>query len=347
MDRNELDEVVSKILNSRHPNSEEALPLQSTITQLIENVQEIFKNEKSLLRINGEITIVGDIHGNVDDLIRILQTCNYPPEQNFLFLGDYVDRGACSVEVLLLLFSLKVLYPQNIYILRGNHECEELTSIFGFKQECETKLSTEIYEMFINCFSYMPFAAVVNNSIFCVHGGITPELTTLEDIESLTRPMLISDSPISNGILWSDPRMDIEDFKPNDRGAGCFFNAANLKSFLDSNNLSKLIRSHEYCQFGYEYPFGEEGNCITIFSNSDYCGINNYASVAIVTQDCSIEFKEFKPKGEEEYNKTRIDSPTWLLTSDSPKNSMIHPQFDLTEDQLFGIIQSLDFTLDF
>ena len=236
MEKIELNDIVLAILTSRVQCCQDSSSISADkVEALIEASRKIFESMPSLLRLEGKYVVVGDLHGNLDDLIRILQQCSYPPDQNYLFLGDYVDRGAYGTEIMILLFALMVLYPKNVYMLRGNHECEELTTTFGFRSECSNKYSDKVYMKFMDCFRYMPFAAVINDEVFCTHGGISPDFDSLEQIEGLKKPMFISDSLISNGLLWSDPRADVDDYQPNDRGAGCYFNEKNLSEFLKKN----------------------------------------------------------------------------------------------------------------
>lgn len=318
----------------------------STVEALIEESRKIFESMPSLLRLEGNYVVVGDLHGNIDDLIRIFQQCSYPPKQRYVFLGDYVDRGAYGTDVMIFLFALMVLYPKNIYLLRGNHECEEMTTAFGFKNECVTKYSSDVYAKFIDCFRYMPFAAVINGRIFCTHGGISPDVGTLEQIEELEKPMYINESLISNGLLWSDPRADIDDYQENDRGAGYYYSEKNLDEFLKKNKLEMLIRSHEPCCLGYFLVF-ENNKCATIFSNGDYCGIRNDFAVAIVSKDSPVDYEVFNLFSHEEYLNHRIIFPDWILQEDNSQKTVCKQTIDFSEDQLFNYIQSFDFSLDF
>jgi diadenosine tetraphosphatase ApaH/serine/threonine PP2A family protein phosphatase len=289
------------------------MPPPERVLELISHCRALLALEPSIFTLHGDFVVVGDIHGNVDDLIRIFERTGYPPAARYLFLGDMVDRGPNSVEVVLMLFTLKVLFPAHVYLLRGNHECDTICAFYGFRAECEQKLNSEIYCRFIDCFRYLSFAATVNDRILCLHGGICPELRSLKDIEALGRPMLSLESPVSNGIVWSDPRAESSGWETSDRGSGYLFSNRILRDFLNANGLALLIRSHENCQSGYDRPFGNEGKCITVFSNSDYCGIGNDGAVAKVSEDCGVTFEVIRRLTRADAMKRRLVMPPWML----------------------------------
>lgn len=298
MKTSQIRQTILSILTSRmHGGQTQAsFPSNDTICEIIKTARNIFENESSLLELHGNYTVVGDIHGNIDDLLRIFERRGYPPTTNYLFLGDYVDRGAHSPEVIILLLCLKILYPQSLYMIRGNHECESVTSVYGFKRDCANRfgpnmysnycsissVGNRVYKKFIKCFKCLSYAAVINDSYLCVHGGISPYLKLLEDINELDKPMISAESEIASDIVWSDPLKDCNGFQPSDRGTGYFFNDKKLDIFLNNNGLKKLIRSHESCMEGVDFPLN---NCITVFSNTDYCGMNNKAAVIVIDQD--------------------------------------------------------------
>ncbi|CAM9524739.1 unnamed protein product, partial [Sphacelaria rigidula] len=169
--------------------------------------------EDNLLELKGETIVVGDLHGQFFDLLNILQTYGQPPSQQYLFLGDYVDRGRFSCEVALYLLSLKISFPSSVYLIRGNHETANQTAACGFKKECCSKYGLETYEKFLECFSALPVSATLHQegqdkSLFCVHGGISPRLGTLQDIRALNRRVEPVDGSLLADLLWSDPSDD-------------------------------------------------------------------------------------------------------------------------------------------
>ncbi|XP_039292325.1 serine/threonine-protein phosphatase PP2A catalytic subunit 1-like [Nilaparvata lugens] len=278
------------------------------LIQLCKIVSEIFAREPRLLRIKSPVYVLGDIHGNYPDvtfcesLLWRLGVKLSPA--NILFLGDYVDRGAFGVEVIAYLFSNKALCPQTIFMVRGNHEVREVQRTFTFKTECLKKFGKDqgvlVWEAVNRAFDNMPLAAVIDNQIFCCHGGIpAPWLCpTMESINEI--PLQLSEpeeqSPLAWDLLWNDPfRIQIQ--KPNRqqheelleydgfaqncrRGAGHVFNKTALNKFLSTNGLTHVIRAHEVMVAGFQVH--QSGKLLTVFSSSHYCGTNNGAACILV-----------------------------------------------------------------
>lgn len=168
------------------------------VEKLINVCTIILKAEGNLVYVNDPITVVGDIHGQFYDMIKLLTVGGDPDNTKYLFLGDFVDRGTFSVEVLLLIMGLKIRFPNTIFVLRGNHECRQMTATFNFRQECLAKYDQDIYEKFIDMFDSMPLSAIINSKFIAFHGGISPELKTIADINKLDR----FKEPPKAGILW-------------------------------------------------------------------------------------------------------------------------------------------------
>lgn len=152
---------------------------KSDLLDIVNCVTITLKKEPNIFKLKDPVIIVGDIHGQFYDLIALLDLGGDPGSNQYLFLGDYVDRGSFSIEVLILLYCAKITYPENIWMMRGNHECRQLTSYFNFKQECEVKYDIEVYEAIMNSFDAMPLGCIINNKFACVHGGISPTLETV------------------------------------------------------------------------------------------------------------------------------------------------------------------------
>lgn len=254
---------------------------KNTLVSLIKEIPLLFQKYPTVLDLHGDYVIVGDVHGNLHDMIRIFAHYGYPPERKYIFLGDYVDRGEYSVEVIFILFALCIKYPTHIYLLRGNHEFTRVNRRYGLYDEIKTKYNDEELFILLNeAFAYMPIAAILNNYYFLVHAGVNSvKETKIEEIKSLVRPIDdYEDSTIVN-LLWSDPTDDPGlNGTPNLRGVGCYFNENTVERFLRNSGLQKLIRGHQ-CVFGIETV--HDGLTMTIFSSSDYSEHNTGAAIEI------------------------------------------------------------------
>ena len=215
------------------------------------------------------------------DLLKILRVGGNPKENKYLFLGDYVDRGNFSVEVVILILCLKLNYPSNVFLIRGNHECRYMTSRFNFRGECLEKYDQETYNMFCDLFDSIPIAAVINNKFLALHAGISPELKTLKNLNKINRFGEPPKAGLFCDILWSDPVGNDKGelyqlYIPNkNRGISYVFGAKALADFLYKNNLLSLIRAHEVQINGYEmlnWKGASFPQVITVFSAANYCG---------------------------------------------------------------------------
>lgn len=165
-----------------------------------------------------------------------------------LFLGDYVDRGFNSVLVISLLLALKVRYPGKIWLLRGNHESKELNKCFGFYDECIQKYgNSDAWKLISDCYKYLPIAAIIDKSSFCCHGGLSPDFTTISEIENLSKPSNVPYDGALCDLLWSDPNTEepTKEWEVSPRGAGYFFGQPATEKFLHLNNFERIIRAHQ------------------------------------------------------------------------------------------------------
>lgn len=275
--------------------SGQTLPIFSTkeLSDVCEKCQTIFLNEQTVLNLQGDFIVVGDIHGNLFDIIRIFRNYGLPPKQKYLFLGDLIDRGCFSLLVVTLIFTLKIKFPDSIYSIRGNHEFKEVCSTSGFLEEIQdiykkTETANSIFETFLSVFDCLPLSAVINDSYFCVHGGIGPTFREIHQLTNVTRPLDELYGGISVEILWSDPSEDAEPFKDSERGAGYKFGLEAIHNFLKVNQFRLLIRSHQYVENGFEYSLNNQ--VLTVFSSSNYCGdSNNSNGVVIIKADSEKE----------------------------------------------------------
>jgi protein phosphatase len=272
------------------------------------------------------IKIFGNIHGDYIDLMRFLDIWGSPSESgdisgfDYLFLGNYVDKGCQSLEVICLLMALKLKYPKQIFMLRGNHEDRNVNKYLGLGQECNRRLGEDIndpnsiFQKLNDMFEYLPMAAIVNdkstnNKVFCVHAGISATNQKVEDIEKIQRPLKITLGQINNetqqmamDLLWSDPAIndDILGAHPNlvrdptKQNNMSVFGADIVDKFLKLNQLQLMIRGNQVCQEGIDRFAG--GQCITINSCTNYCNVyNNDASILVVQKKLVISPKIIKP----------------------------------------------------
>ena len=269
---------------------------ENVIKTLCIKAKEIFLKQSILLELGPCLNICGDIHGQFYDLLQLFELGGYPPEKNYLFLGDYVDRGKQSIETICLLFAYKIKYPENFFLLRGNHECSSVNRIYGFFDECKRRYSVKLWKNFIDCFNCLPIAAVIDDTIFCCHGGLSPDLTFIEQIKTILRPTDVPEYGMLCDILWSDPDKNAGDnFGPNERGISYTFSKKVLLQFLSDNKLELLCRAHQVVEEGYEF-FGNK-NCVTVFSAPNYCGMfDNSGAIMVVDENLKCSFKIIKCK---------------------------------------------------
>jgi len=276
------------------------------ILKIIKISKKKFDQEGNILHTEDPLTIVGDIHGQFYDLIKLIKMCGSPKKRKYVFLGDYVDRGNFSIEVLLLLLSLKINFPGNILMLRGNHESKQMTSNFNFRKECLYKYDQEIYKSFIDLFNSLPLGCVINKRFITFHGGISPQLKSLEDLNKINRFKEPPGSGLFCDLLWSDPvekdsgEQRSEYIRNEKRGCSFTYGRKALTNFLARNKLGTLIRAHEVQIEGYKmFKWGEGTfpNLITLFSAPNYCdSYNNKGAVIKLSNDAlnitQISFSE-------------------------------------------------------
>ena len=238
---------------------------------ILKTVRDIFIKQPVLLELRPPLTVCGDTHGQYHDLLRIFDLGQYPPHTNYLFLGDYVDRGRQSIETVTLLFCYKILYPNNFFMLRGNHECSYINRLYGFYDECVEQYNPTMWKDFCDVFNYLPIAAIIDDKIFCIHGGISPELNSLDDIRNITRPIEVPEEGLLCDLLWSDPNNEVDEWEENDRGTSVCFGASRVNDFLNKFNFDLICRAHQAVMNGYEFPFFPDQTLVTIFSAPNYC----------------------------------------------------------------------------
>lgn len=272
----ELERIIESLYNA-------VIPSEKEVIEICSAVFPILLEEDNLLFLDPPTSIVGDIHGQFFDLLNMFTINGFLPSKKYLFLGDCVDRGAHSVETILLLLCLKIKYKDSLFLLRGNHESLLLTKTYGFKEECLEKYGLLVYFRICSLFTAFPLAAVINKNIFCVHGGIVEGLSLNKILEANR----LEDHPALCGLLWSDPSNEVDSFVESPRGEGFLFGEKAVREFMRINSIKYIVRSHQLVQEGYLINFG----CVyTIWSAPNYCySYGNLASIMSVHKDGEFE----------------------------------------------------------
>ncbi|KAH0562672.1 hypothetical protein GP486_002655 [Trichoglossum hirsutum] len=262
----DLDEMISRLLDAAYAGKiTKAVCLKNAeITAICSAAREVFLSQPALVELLPPVKIVGDVHGQYTDLIRMFEMCGFPPNANYLFLGDYVDRGKQSLETILLLLCYKLKFPENFFLLRGNHECANVTRVYGFYDECKRRCNIKIWKTFVDTFNTLPIAAIVAGKIFCVHGGLSPSLSHMEDIRQIARPTDVPDYGLLNDLLWSDPADMDADWEANERGVSYCFGKKVIMDFLQRHDFDLVCRAHMVVEDGYE--FFSDRILVTVFS---------------------------------------------------------------------------------
>eukprot|EP00768_Dysnectes_brevis_P005879 gnl/Dysnectes_brevis/4424_a5943_839.p1 GENE.gnl/Dysnectes_brevis/4424_a5943_839~~gnl/Dysnectes_brevis/4424_a5943_839.p1 ORF type:complete len:314 (-),score=48.18 gnl/Dysnectes_brevis/4424_a5943_839:104-1045(-) len=286
----DMDTIISEIKEHQ-----KLLPL-SVIRHLCEKVKETLSLEPNVVQVPAPVSIVGDIHGQLFDLLELFCISGLPPHTNYLFLGDYVDRGFYSIETICLLFALKVRFPRRITLLRGNHEARQITVNYGFFEECQRKFPSgqadAVWQMITDAFDFLPIAAVVASTFFAVHAGLSPCLHSVSQITAVPRCCEVPHEGLFADLLWSDPTPRINGFQRNGRGIGYLFGGDAVKKFLHDNKLMHILRAHQMCQKGYEVLFDD--TLSTVWSAPNYCDRNNLASVLEISTGLERTFNVFR-----------------------------------------------------
>ena len=302
-----IHKIIKKLKKARRGSICQELNIkEDECNYVIDKAYGILEKEESLLKISAPLYICGDIHGQYYDLLRVFDILKYPPQSTFLFLGDYVDRGKQSLECLLLLLCLKIKYPDKIFLLRGNHECEALNKMYGFFDECKRRLSIKCFKKIITLFNIMPISALINENILCMHGGLSKDLQNIEQINKILRPTDIPNEGLLCDILWSDPNESLnEDFGSNERNISVTFSKDVVKNFLEKNNLDLICRAHQVVEEGFE--FFSDMKLVTIFTAPNYMGeFDNNGGILEVGEDLLCKFHVLRPNFERNGNRKRI-----------------------------------------
>ena len=292
----DIEDLIQRLLDAGYSGKRtKNVCLKNSEIQLIcSTAREVFLSQPSLLELSPPVKVVGDVHGQYGDLIRIFTKCGFPPSTNYLFLGDYVDRGKQSLETILLLLCYKIKYPENFFLLRGNHECANVTRVYGFYDECKRRCNIKTWKLFIDTFNTLPIAAIVAGKIFCVHGGLSPVLNSMDEIRNIARPTDVPDFGLLNDLLWSDPADTLNEWEDNERGVSYVFSKSAINKFLSKFGFDLVCRAHMVVEDGYE--FFNDRTLVTVFSAPNYCGeFDNWGAVMSVSEELLCSFELLDP----------------------------------------------------
>ncbi|KAI9253771.1 serine/threonine-protein phosphatase 4 catalytic subunit [Phascolomyces articulosus] len=272
---------------------------EQEVKELCQKAREILVEESNVQRVDAPVTICGDIHGQFHDLKELFTVGGECPDTNYLFMGDFVDRGFYSVETFLLLLALKVRYPDRITLIRGNHESRQITQVYGFYEECIRKYgSANVWRYCCEIFDYLSLSAIIDNKIFCVHGGLSPSITTLDQIRTIDRKQEVPHDGAMCDLLWSDPD-EIEGWGYSPRGAGYLFGGDVVQRFLHTNNLELIARAHQLVMEGYKLMFND--TIVTVWSAPNYCyRCGNIAAILKLDDGLNREYKIFDAAPQQE-----------------------------------------------
>jgi len=290
-----IDNTIARILyhGLKKPGASFVLD-QDDVKAIVLKARQIFKEQPMLLELNAPVHVLGDTHGDLPNLVQILEMGGNPKSNNYLFLGDMADRGKFGLEVLVLLFAFKCKRPENFFLLRGNHESDAQTSRYGFKPECVRKQNRALYSLLISTFNHMPVAAIVADKIFCCHGGPSFNMESMVDIINIPRPIEIPDSGLLADLLWNDPSHDVDGWATDRRGIGYAFGKTALREWMKKHKIELVLRAHQVVESGYEF-FDSKRLC-TLFSAPNYSnGYSNKAAIIKISPDLELSVKTINP----------------------------------------------------
>jgi serine/threonine-protein phosphatase 6 catalytic subunit len=275
-------------------------------------VKEILIEESNVVEVQGPAIVCGDIHGQFYDLLELLKTGGPLPDKQYVFMGDYVDRGLHSLETFVYLLLLKISHPDRVTLLRGNHESRQITQVYGFYDECQKKFGFgAVWSLCVEVFDFFPLAAVVNGKMLCVHGGLSPRIKTVDQIRLIDRKMEIPHVGPFCDLVWSDPEL-ILSWQANMRGAGWLFGSEVVTAFNYLNGLELICRSHQLVQEGFKYYFEDKG-LVTVWSAPNYCyRCGNLASILDVDERGERTFRVFR-EVEKEHHEASAQRPSYFL----------------------------------
>jgi serine/threonine-protein phosphatase PP1 catalytic subunit len=292
----DVDSMISRLLNvglsggrlTTHVGEEE-------LQQLCQLARDAFISQPTLLELDTPLIVCGDTHGQYSDVLRIFDKSGFPPDSNYLFLGDYVDRGRQNIETISLMFCYKIKYSNNFFLLRGNHECAAINRVYGFFEECTRRYkSTRLWLAFQDAFNCLPLSCLIGGKILCMHGGLSPKLTSIDQLRKLPRPQSPTSPSMTIDLLWSDPDQWAKGWQTNTRGVSYVFGRDVVVDACANLGIDLIVRAHQVVQDGYE--FFANRKLVTIFSAPHYCGeFDNSGGSMKIDENLTCSFTTYRP----------------------------------------------------
>lgn len=281
-----VDRIISLLRQAKHISEE-------TVYTLCLRAQELLMNESNVTRVDTPVTICGDIHGQLHDLLTLFDKSGGLEKSRYIFLGDFVDRGFYSLESFLLLLCYKLRYPDRITLIRGNHETRQITKVYGFYDEVMRKYgNSNVWRYCCEVFDYLSLGAIVNGQVFCVHGGLSPDIGTIDEIRSIDRKQEVPHEGAMCDLLWSDPD-EVDSWSLSPRGAGFLFGKNEVDQFLARNDVELIARAHQLVMEGYKEMF--DGGLVTVWSAPNYCyRCGNIAAVLRIDDNLERHYTIFE-----------------------------------------------------
>ena len=297
---------------------------KDNLIQICDLAKKCLLEDKTVIRLMPRVHIIGDLRGNYNHIWEMINT-NEPTDQ-YLFLGDYVNHGTNSIEVMTLVLCMKLIAPNQVFLLRGSNETPEMTKINGFKDECLNQFDEEIYNKFIEVFECLPLVAVITDidktkSILFMNGGLSPNFTSIDQLDKIQRPIKNIEKGLVREILFSDPSSEIQKFSPNKNIDGSYlYGKGAVHNFLKNNHIDHIVRSHQFQKNGCEYPFGDDHSVFTIFSAPEYNNgkgsVSNNSGVHLYLRESMLYTisKVNDSSSSEKNNNVSSDLKNWLFS---------------------------------
>nr|BAN38111.1 serine/threonine protein phosphatase PP1-2, putative [Entamoeba histolytica] len=290
-----LDAIISKCFQERSLFPGKEFIKANEIKSLCSMAIRVIAQEPSLLQLKAPIYVIGDLHGQFTDLLRYFDETKIDQDR-YLFLGDYVDRGFRSIEIVVLVFALKVKYPDRFFLLRGNHEAKNINHLYGFFDECKRRFDVDTWRNFCEVFRYLPVSALIEGKILCLHGGLSKDMQDVSCLTQIARPTDIPEEGLLCDILWADPSTDTFGWEENMRGVSYTFGPDVALEFLKRNGIELLCRAHPVVEEGFKFCFNKK--VLTLFSAPNYCNsFNNCGAMMRVDENLYCTFITLNPEG--------------------------------------------------